>query len=87
MKWLNDKDSVTQDELIANRKTADTDADAYASEAEVAAGVYAAAVYAAAADKYAKAAAYANAEKCVNKYFERTCEDKQDYIDDLFGGK
>ena len=50
IKWLNDKESVTQEELMANRKTA------YVADA---------------------------AEKWVNKYFERTGENKQDYIDSL----
>lgn len=64
MKWLNDKDSVTQQELVDNRNAA-----------------YAA--YAAAADATAAYAAYA--EKWVNKYFERTDDNKQDYIDALNG--
>jgi len=73
MKWLNDKDSVTQQELIDNR----ADADAYAAYA---------AAYAAANAAYA-AAAYAadDAEKWVGKYFERSGDNKQDYIDALKG--
>ena len=61
MKWLNDKDSVTQEELLTNRASAHDTTD-----------------YAAAADYYTYAA-----EKWVNKYFERTNENKQDYIDTL----
>ncbi len=65
MKWLGDKGSVSQDELIENRKAA-----------------YAAAAYAAADDAaYAAAYAAAAAEKWVDKYFERTGENKQDYLD------
>jgi hypothetical protein len=65
MKWLNDKDSVTQEELNDNRTSA------------------------AAAYAYAYAYAYADsayadsAEKWVTKYFEQTCENKQDYTDAL----
>jgi hypothetical protein len=86
MKWLNDKDSVTQEELKDNRTAAaDAAADAYAADAYAAAAAadaYAADAYAAdayAADAYAADAA----EKWVTKYFEQTCENKQDYIDAL----
>ncbi len=63
MKWLNDKDSVTQKELKENRDAA---ADAYA-----------------AADAAYTAYTSAYTEERVNKYFERTGEDKQKYIDAL----
>ena len=73
MKWLNDKDSVSQEELVENRKSADA---AYAAYALAAAAACAArAAYAAYAD--------ADAEKWVNKYFDGTKESKQDYIDAL----
>jgi len=78
MKWLNDKDSVTQDELVENRDAA------YAYSAYAAAADSAAYAAADAAAAYAAAAyAAAAAEKWVNKYFDRTCENKQDYIDSL----
>jgi len=91
MKWLNDNDSVTQKELDDNSDSAaDADAAAYAAAAaadDAADYVYA---YAAAAADAADAAAYAAAaadaaaaEKWVRKYFERTKENKQDYIDML----
>ena len=75
MKWLDDKGSVSQDELIENRKAAYAAAGgaAYAAAAYAADAAYAAAAYAADAD--------AAAEKWVDKYFERTGENKQDYID------
>jgi len=69
MKWLNDKDSVTQDELISNKDAA------YATAAATTAA------YDAGYAAYAAYAAYA--EGWVNKYFERTKENKQDYIDAL----
>ena len=65
MKWLDDKDSVSTEELKANYADA-----AYASAAADAA--------------YASAAAdAADAEFWVKKYFERTGENKQDYINEL----
>ena len=71
MKWLNDKESVTQEALNDNRTAANAASDAFAS-------------YAAA---NAANAAYADddaaAVKWVTKYFERTGENKQDYIDAL----
>jgi len=66
MKWLGDPESVSKGELVENRKAA------YA-------------IYTTSADTAAAYAAYAAvayaAEKWVNKYFERTGENKQDYID------
>ena len=70
MKWQNDKDSVTQQELIDNRKSAAAYAAAFAFSCATA---YAAAYAADAAD----------AEKWISKYFERSGESKQDYIDAL----
>lgn len=64
MKWLDDKDSVSKDELIENRKSA--------------------------ADTYAALAVYADAataEYWVDKYLERSGENKQDYIDAIEAGK
>jgi len=67
MKWLNDNDSVTQKELDDNH---------------TAATAYAAATYDATYDAAYDADAAA-AEKWINIYFERTKENKQDYIDML----
>jgi len=87
MKWLNDNDSVTQKELNDNRAAdaAYAAADAAYAAADAAADAYAAAdaAYAAADAAYAAADAAADAEKWVNKYFERTKENRQDYIDAL----
>ena len=87
MKWLNDKDSVTQEALNDNRTAADADA-AYAAayaaaDAAADADADADAAYAAA---YAAADAAADAdssERWIKKYFELTGENKQDYIDAL----
>jgi len=69
MKWLDSPNSVSKEELKKNA------ADAAAADA---AAVYAAAVY--------DAAVYAAyAEKWINKYFDRTKENKQDYIDAIKG--
>ncbi len=73
IKWLNDKNSVTQDELVDSRKDASA----------AAAASYADAVDAADAADAADADAADTAEKRVNKYFERTGKNKQDYIDAL----
>jgi len=78
MKWLNDKDSVTQEGLEKNHKAA------YGAAAYAAYTAYADAAAAAAA-AYAAYDADAAAEKWVNKYFERSGENKQDYIDALNG--
>ena len=100
MKWQNDKDSVTQQELIDNRESAyayaadaadaaaDADAAVYAADAADAAADAAdaaadAAAYAAYAAYTAADAAYTAAEKWVSKYFERSGENKQNYIDAL----
>ena len=78
MKWLDNKDSVTQEELKENHLIADAyaaNAAAYAADADAADAAYAA---------YADAHA-ANAEKWVGKYFERSGENKQDYLEALHG--
>jgi len=71
MKWLDDKDSVTQEELEANRD------DAYAAHAAI--------YWAVAAAAYSAAAVYsaACAAKWVDTYFERSGENKEDYINAL----
>jgi len=74
MKWLDNKDSVSKDEIVENRKAAAAYAYAYAYDAYDAAYAYDAAAAA------SSAATASSAEKWVNKYFERTGENKQDYI-------
>jgi hypothetical protein len=80
MKWLNDSESVTQEELEANFESA------YAA--------YAAAAYSAAAEFTARAAAShaaashaddaaTDASYWIDEYFKSTGEDKQTYIDAL----
>jgi len=69
MKWLDDPESVSKDELAENRKAANA-ADAYAADAAA-----------------SSAATASSAEKWVNKYFERTGENKQDYIDAIEASK
>ena len=73
MKWLNDKDSVTQEELEANLKAADA---AYYGAAYWSA--YWAADYAAGDWDADWDAAY-----WVDIYFERSGENKEDYIKEL----
>ena len=88
MKWLNDKSSVTQAELIANKTDAFA-AYAFAAYVDVAAYAFAAYVDVAAdAVAYAAAdvaadAAYAFAECQVKRYFALTGEDRQIYINEL----
>ena len=85
MKWLNDKESVTQEELKDNAADAAAADAAYADAADAAAYAYAAAYDAAydAADAAAYAYAAAYDEKWINKYFDQTGENKQDYTDAL----
>jgi hypothetical protein len=88
MKWLQDNDSVTQEELEANAESADTawaaaDAYAYYAAADAAADAWSAAADAAADAWSAYAAYYATAERNVNRYFELTGEDKQTYLNNL----
>ena len=92
MKWLNNKSSVTQEELGLNAESAYV---AYADEsADVAGAAYAAAITAAnanaaaitAANVYAATAAYAaytRAAELVDIYFDRSGEDKEDYTHKL----
>jgi len=68
MKWLDDKDSVSKDELLENRRSAYT-------------------AYTVAAAGGAAAGSTYDAEKWVNKYFERTGENEQDYIYAIEAGK
>ena len=79
MKWLKDKDSVSQEELKKNRDNANDAANYAADYADVA--VFVAAYNAAAAAYYAEWAA-ADA-KWVGRYFKHTGEDKQAYINEL----
>jgi len=86
MKWLDDKDSVSQEELEENKRIsvaaywADA-ADAYAACA--AADAAYAADYAACAADYAACAAADYAAYWVNKYFKETGEDKNEYVKEL----
>ena len=77
MRWLNDKDSVSQEKLEKSRDEAWAD---YASADYAVTGAYHAAYYA--TDTATTAAAYA-AAYWVNEYFERTGEDKNEYIKEL----
>jgi hypothetical protein len=88
MKWLDNKDSVSKEDLIENERdaaylaaaadadAADADAYAYAAADAAADAAYAYAAYAAYA--YAAYAAY-----WVNKYFIETGEDKNEYLKEL----
>jgi hypothetical protein len=70
MKWLKNPESVSQEELYANRKSADAAAAYWAAAAN--------------ADYYADAAAdAADATYWIDEYFKSTGEDKQTYIDKL----
>jgi hypothetical protein len=89
MKWLKNPESVSQEELYANRKSADAAA-AYAYAAAADRAAYWAAANAAFsdaaanADYYADAAAdAADATYWIDEYFKYTSEDKQIYIDKL----
>ena len=79
MKWLNDNDSVSQDELVNNYRYAWAYAD-YASDAASAA---------AHTDSAAAGAGAAyddddvDAARWVDMYFERTNENKEDYVDEV----
>ena len=85
IKWLRNPNSVTQEELDANADAS------YASRTAYAYAAYAAAAAASVAYAYAAYATVATnataatnaAERRVNKYFEITKENKQDYIDAL----
>ena len=87
MKWLNDKDSVSQEELEENRDEVYTAARAVNAAAD---GVdhYVAAAYgghAAACAAYTayNAAACAAAAYWVDKYFKQTGENKEEYRKEL----
>jgi len=82
MKWLDDPKSVSQEEREENSKAA--------AAAAAAAAAYAFSAFSAFSAAAAAAAFGANAgeaEKWVNKYFERTGENKQDYIDAIEADK
>jgi hypothetical protein len=94
MKWLKNPESVSQEELYANRKSADAAAAYWAAAAYAYAAADRAAYWAAAnaafsdaaanADYYADAAAdAADATYWIDEYFKYTSEDKQIYIDKL----
>ena len=81
IKWLEDPESVSQEERDKNREEADSafsdaaNAD-YAAYGSVYYASYVAAIAAAAAENKPE-----SATKWVNKYFEVTGESKQDYLD------
>lgn len=71
MKWLDDKDSVTKEDLNANYHAANADDDYDAADAAYA------------ADATYDSADADSAALWVDKYFERTGDNKQDYIDEI----
>jgi len=75
MKWLNNKDSVSQEELKKNRREAWTH---YASADYDFTGGYHAAYYA-----VSWAYSAANVSYWVNRYFEITGEDRNEYLKEL----
>jgi len=77
MRSLNNPELFTQAEKEANNRNA-VDA-AYAAAYDV----YDAYDAAADAADAAADAAYTDAERCINKFFERSGEDKQTYIDEV----
>jgi hypothetical protein len=77
MKWLKNPESVSQEELDANRESA------YDANREFAYDTYRSARSAYAAYWAAYWAATASASHWVNEYFKVTGEDKQIYIDKL----
>jgi len=87
MKWLDDKGSVSIDQLMENEKSA------FSIYPSTRAASYAA-YYNADADSAAAFASY-NASvddedhtlKCIDKYFEKSGEDKQDYINEIEASK
>jgi hypothetical protein len=79
MKYLDDKNSVSKQELKENANAANAAAYAAAYADAVAANAAASAV--------ADAVADAVAEKWINRYFDHTKEDKQTYIDAINAGK
>jgi hypothetical protein len=98
MKYLDDKNSVSKQELKENANDANAAyafafaANAFADAAAADAAADAADAAAAAADAADAADAAANAadavaEKWINRYFDHTKEDKQTYIDAINAGK
>lgn len=71
MKWLDDKDSVTKEDLNTNYHAANADDDYDAADAAYA------------ADATYDSADADSAALWVDKYFERTGDNKQDYIDEI----
>jgi hypothetical protein len=82
MKWLNDSESVSQEELLANRESAYSESAAYWAADDAA---YWAATRAAtcAAAAYWAATCAAAASHWIDEYFKSTGEDKKTYIDTL----
>ena len=88
MKYLNDNDSVTQEELLDNCRAAvdaahDAAADDAAAAAAAAADAYAA--YAASATTVADDARYT--KNAIDRYFNFAGENKQNYIDEITTNK
>jgi len=84
MRSLDNPELFTQAEKEANKNsalTAAADAAVYMADAVYMA--YAACADAACADAACDDAACADAERCINKFFERSGEDKQTYIDEV----
>jgi hypothetical protein len=89
MKYLDDKNSVSKQELKENANAANAAAyaAAYADAVAYADAAADAAAANAAASAVADAVADAVAEKWINRYFDHTKEDKQTYIDAINAGK
>ncbi len=96
LKWLLDKESVTEEELLANKESADADyadadaeayadadyADAYTDVTDAYVDAAHAAYIAAAHAAYADAD-YVAIEKWLTEYFNITGEDRQEYFEAL----
>ena len=82
MKYLDDNDSVTQEELLDNCRAA-VDAAHDAAAAAAAAAAYAA--YAASATTVADDARYT--KNAIDRYFNFAGENKQNYIDEITTNK
>lgn len=85
MKWLDDKGSVSKEDLKKNREAAADSA--YADAAYASASAADADVYAADAAADAAYAAAADADEWVNRFFRRAGESKRDYTDAIEAGK
>ncbi len=81
MKWLNNKESVSQDELEKNEDEASDDY--YVASATYDAAVRAANWAAASAANWAASYWVVDASYWVDKYFKRTGEDKNEYLREL----